>query len=180
MSVVEPSILTVRDYSFLRSRLAFATGYNDTIYRQIRGKLAEAIVHFGQDFPPNVVTLDSRVDFRVDDTMSQTRTVVVDGDREIVGMTLSIATPRGLALLGRTEGQSVVVSRRDGTKEVLRVERVAYQPEAAQRLFHAVEEMAQGQGSGSGQRQAAIIPFRAKPTATVSQHLDEDPDPSAA
>ena len=179
MSVVEPCIITVGDYNFLRS-LAFATGHDQRKYKDLREKLADAIVHFGHDFPPNVVTLDSRVDFSANDTMLQTRTIVVDGDREIVGMTLSIATPRGLALLGRTEGQRVVVSRRDGTEEILRVERVAYQPEAAERLFHAVEEMAQGQGLGSGQRQAAIIPFRAEPTATVSRHIDDSPDPSAA
>lgn len=88
---------------------------------------------FREDIPANVVTLSSRVAYRVNDGTAETRIVAHDHMRGLVGMLLPITNPRGLALLGLAEGQSISIPTSDGRLETLTVHEVVYQPEAARR-----------------------------------------------
>lgn len=80
---------------------------------------------------PLVVTINSRVEFRVDDEVPQTRILVRNRFQHgLVGLTLPITTPRGMALLGLREGQSFAFEE-GGRVRTITVCRIAYQPQAA-------------------------------------------------
>jgi regulator of nucleoside diphosphate kinase len=96
-------------------------------------KLSEAAVVGADEIDPHFVTLNSRVVFRVDSGPVDTRIVINGEEDSLVGMTILIRVPRGLALLGARAGQDVVATRRDGSIENISVEEVAFQPEAQRR-----------------------------------------------
>src|SRR5690606_23778161 len=96
-------------------------------------KLSRAIIRFSEDIPADVVTLSSRVTYRVDDGPAETRIIAPDNMRGLIGLLLPICHPRALALIGLAEGQSMAIPRTDGGIETLSVVHVMYQPEAARR-----------------------------------------------
>ena len=125
--------LTTKDYTILEVMLERCLGRDDPMAALLREKLSKAVVTFREDIPSDVVTLSSRVRFRVNEAPAETRIVSHDEMRGLVGSVVSITNPRGLALLGLAEGQSMTIGRADGTTETLAVEAVVYQPEAAKR-----------------------------------------------
>jgi regulator of nucleoside diphosphate kinase len=178
--------LSTKDYTILEVMLDRHAGRDETLTAILREKIAGALVMFRDDVPPEVVTLGSRVAFQVDDGPTDTRIVAQDDVGGAVGSLLPITNPRGLALLGLGEGQSITIPRRGGGVEILTVEEVVYQPESAKR--EAVR-----------QRQAASSPVRPlgpvlrvvhssdtmpeKPVKKVMAPADDgfdDPGPSAA
>jgi regulator of nucleoside diphosphate kinase len=106
----------------------------DPILPMIRQKLAGAKVFFRDEIDARVVTLNSRVVFRVNGGPPKTRVVAQQDERLFPGAILPITSLRGMALLGLQEGQSIAVQQPDGLQETIRVEHVEYQPEAAMRL----------------------------------------------
>ena len=125
-------LLTTRDFAALEDLLARGD-VSVQLASLIRRKLGDAMLLFPDDVPPNVATLDSRIRFRVDDGAADTRTLVRDERRSVVGMTLRIDTLRGAALLGLESGSSALFERTDGAVETVHLEGVEYQPEAAAR-----------------------------------------------
>ena len=100
----------------------------------IRDKLSSAGVVFPEDIDPRIVTLNSRVMFRVNDGPPDTRVVVHGRENNLVGVTIPILIPRGLALLGMAEGQEGAIHGPDHPDRI-QVDRVAFQPEAARRAL---------------------------------------------
>ena len=133
MSNTEPCLLTTKDYTILEVMLDRCLGRDDALAPLLRRKISDAVVMFRDDIPADVVTLNSRVTFRVDDNPSETRILTHDEMRGLVGLALPLANRRGLAMLGLAEGQSASVERPDGRIETLTVLQVAYQPEASRR-----------------------------------------------
>ena len=139
---------------------------------------------FRDDIPPTVVTLSSRVAYRVNDGPAETRIVAHDEMRGLVGMLLPITNPRGLALLGLAEGQSMTIPNADGKLDTLTVQEVLYQPEAARRerlrlaqgTSHARADLFSG---SSTVRMGCRIKSATKVMAAVESGFD-DPGPSAA
>jgi len=125
--------LTTKDFTILEVMLERCQGQDHPLRELLRRKLDGATVMFRDDIPANVVTLSSRVSYRVDDGPVETRIVAHDEMRGMVGSVLPISNPRGLALMGLAEGQSIVICRADGGEEKLTLQEVAYQPEAARR-----------------------------------------------
>ena len=140
--------LTTKDYSLLEVMLDLRLERVDPITPILRRKLSAAIVMFREDIPANVVTLGSRVTYRVNDASAETRIVTHDEMRGLVGSVLSITNPRGLALLGLAEGEQMTFHGADGTEETVSVETVVYQPEASRRDMATL-------GSATGGRQAS-------------------------
>ena len=135
--------LTTKDYYTLQS-MQDDMFLKDELMRSIlRDKLSNAIVTFPEDIPPTVVTLNSRISYRVNDGHLENRVIAHNERRGIVGMTLiSITEPRGLTLLGLAEGQSAVVWRTPEASETVTVEKVFYQPEAeAQRVRERMQRI---------------------------------------
>lgn len=133
MPNTEACRLTIKDYTILEVMLEQPAGRDDTIKAILRRKVSSATVMFRDDIPSNVVTLSSRVAYRVDGGPAETRIVAYGEMRGLIGMLLPITSPRGLALLGLGEGQSMSIPTRDGSIETLTVEKVVYQPEVARR-----------------------------------------------
>ena len=133
MSNTETYQLTTKDYTILEVMLERYQGRDATMSAILQRKVSRALVMFRDDIPPAVVTLSSRVAYRVNDGPAETRIVAHDDMSGLVGMLMPITCPRGLALLGLAEGQSMTIPNPDGRLDTLTVQEVVYQPEAARR-----------------------------------------------
>lgn len=131
-------ILTTKDFTILEVMYDRSLGREDHLAPILKRKLETALVVFREDIPQNVATLSSRVTFRVDGRDPDTRVLSPERATSAVGMFLSIATPRGLALLGLAEGQQFVLQGHQGADEKVVLEKVEYQPEAARREKQAM------------------------------------------
>jgi regulator of nucleoside diphosphate kinase len=132
MLTSESCQLTIKDYTILEAMEERFPRRDDLMRPILHQKLSNAVVMFREDIPPTVVTLNSRVTYRIDDGPAETRMIADDEMRGLVGMTvISITQPRGLAMLGVSEGKSVILRRPDGDPEKITVVKVAHQPEAA-------------------------------------------------
>ncbi|MES0023130.1 MULTISPECIES: nucleoside-diphosphate kinase [unclassified Mesorhizobium] len=133
MLTIDSCHLTTKDYTILEVMQERQSARGDAFSAILQRKISSAVVMFREDIPPNVVTLSTRVAYRVNDGPAETRIVAHDEMRGLVGMLLPITNPRGLALLGLAEGQSISIPTKDGGLETLTVHEVVYQPEAARR-----------------------------------------------
>lgn len=99
------------------------------------GLLAEldrAAIVAPADMPPDVVTMNSTVRFRVDSTGSEfSSTLVYPRDKGEGADTLSVLAPVGSALLGLREGDRIAWPAPGGATMVVRIIEVTYQPERA-------------------------------------------------
>ena len=85
----------------------------------------------GNKIPADVVTMNSVVCV-VDDTgAEQEWTLVYPEEANVASAKLSVLSPMGAALLGARAGKSVKYSAPNGAQRSLRIDRVAFQPEAA-------------------------------------------------
>lgn len=132
MSNAPSCMLTTKDFTILEVMLDRCHGLDDPLRPILQAKLSASQVVFRDDIPADVVTLSSRVRYRIDDGPAETRIISHDEMRGLVGSVLSITNPRGLALLGLAEGQSFTVGE-GGDRVTMHVVEVVYQPEAARR-----------------------------------------------
>jgi len=173
-------MLTTKDYTILEVMYERCLGRDDPLRPILEAKLSGARVVFRDDVPPTIVTLSSRVAYRIDGGSAETR-IIAHGDvNGPVGGILPITLPRGLALLGLAEGQSFTIARNEGNRENIRVEQVVYQPEAARRESAALNPVMQ-QGPilrlVGGSECRPTPPWR---PAANDGPLGDDPGPSAA
>ena len=171
----DDTILTTKDFTILEAMRDKRSGTADPLTPILRRKLGSALVVFAEDLPESVASLNSRVTFTVNGGVRQTRALVLDGIASLVGMSLSITTLRGMALLGLAEGQEFVVSNRDGLEERILLEKVEYQPQARQRQ----------QGTVMAERKPLLTLVRGgreeyPRLARIMPDSPDDPGPSAA
>lgn len=172
---VPPAALTARDYGLVERFLAERAVRDPFMAALARAKLAAArIAQVG----PEVATLNSRVSFTIDGGPRQHRTLV-HWDHDIVtGVTLAIATPLGLGLLGLRVGARAVLHGRDGSRRGLMLRAIEYQPEAVR------EDQAARSGASSLAPAAAdIIPLKPRRPRGPAKDWPPGPDspgPSAA
>jgi len=133
MSDTEFCLLTTKAFTILEAMLDRYLRRYDPMVGMLRRKLDKAVVVFREDIPPTVVTLNSRVMFRVNDGPAETRILAPEEERSPVGLSIPLTNRRGLAMLGLAEGQSATIDLADGAAETITVLRVVYQPEAAKR-----------------------------------------------
>ena len=94
-------------------------------------ELERADVVESRDIPPDVVTMNSRVAFEdVANGKLTEVTIVFPQDADVQAGKVSVLAPVGTALLGLTEGDSIVWPFPDGSSRCLRVVAVTFQPEA--------------------------------------------------
>ncbi|QPC85925.1 nucleoside-diphosphate kinase [Mesorhizobium sp. NBSH29] len=175
--------LTTKDYAILETMLDRCCGRGDPMEPLLRRKLGAALVRFREDIEADVVTLNSRVVFRVDDGAPLTRILVQGEIRALVGMTIPIGVPRGLSMLGHRAGDTVAVAKQDGSAEHLFIEAIAFQPEAAQRRV-AHSHVAGRTGAPFlrlvSSSNIPVRPASIPPPAIARNGPDDDPGPSAA
>lgn len=186
MSSTETCQLTTKDYTILEAILERHLVYDETMSAILHRKVSSALVMSRDDIPPTVVTLSSRVAYRVNDGPAETRIVAHDDARP----------GRHAFADHQSAWPGAAWSRRrpvhdhpecGGQPETLIVQEVVYQPEAARRermkLAHAAEP-SPSRPSGPVLRvvhRSDSLPARQtkKVMAAVENGFD-DPGPSAA
>lgn len=133
--------LTTKDFTILETMRDRCLGRDDPFVSILKRKIESAMVVFRDDLPGNFASLNSRVTFSVDGRDPDTRVISRDRTASPVGMSLPITTLRGLALLGLSEGQEIVVTNIEGVEERILLEKVHYQPEAARRAEDAMRRV---------------------------------------
>ncbi|MEI9431197.1 nucleoside-diphosphate kinase [Mesorhizobium sp. Cs1299R1N3] len=174
--------LTTKDFALLEVMLGRRRALADPIVRMIEEKLSNAGVVPIESIEADIVTLNSRVVFCVDAGVAETRTLVQSEIRGPVGSSLSVATRRGLCMVGMAQGQTASLEHPDGRRELIRIKAVLYQPEAARRA--ARERAAAGGPRPHGLTLVYSADISIRPlggTAGMRQtERDDDPGPSAA
>lgn len=123
-------LMTAKDFHFCSEMLKKLEGSDCALTPLLREKVESATIVAAEQMDPLVVTLNSRVEFAIDEGAAQTRIVVRSEFRHgLVGLTLPITTPRGLALLGLRQGQCCLFTEHGRTRNIF-ARRVLYQPEA--------------------------------------------------
>lgn len=176
MNQTFPAVLTTMDYMVLESMLERG---GNAHAGELRRKLASAVVVLPAEIDPEIVTLNCRVVFRLDGGAREERMLVAYPREHVTGLTLPVASPLGLALLGMKVGQHATVRRPDGKLEGLTVEQVIYQPEAHLRARRSDPARA----TASPRQQGSVTVVRLSPRARprlVPTLGDDDPGPSAA
>lgn len=98
------------------------------------GELSRAEVAEPEDMPPDVVTMNSRVRFVLDDAEERAMVLSYPKDMDGGAERLSILTPVGSALLGLKVGKSIDWTRPDGATFRVQGRGLDYQPERAGEL----------------------------------------------
>jgi regulator of nucleoside diphosphate kinase len=97
---------------------------------QLEAELSRADILDPHQMPPNVVTMNSRVRFKVQSSAEEfTLTLVYPKDVDGSGGTISILAPVGSALLGLAEGDEIEWPKPGGGTLQVRIEEILYQPE---------------------------------------------------
>ncbi|TWH00103.1 regulator of nucleoside diphosphate kinase [Mesorhizobium sp. J18] len=172
-------ILTTKDFTILEVMLDRCR--DTALAALLRQKLDKAQVVFREDIPEHTATLNSRLIYRMNDGPANTRIISHALIGSPVGLFLPITNPRGLALLGLSEGQVFELAIPEGRVERILLEKVLYQPEAERRRKnHAIP----GGTRPKGRPMLSLVHSSdGVPTvgASVAPIGDpEDPGPSAA
>jgi regulator of nucleoside diphosphate kinase len=176
--------ITAKDFTILEAILERTRAYDRAFRCLLERKLSTARIVLRDDVDPQVATINSRVEYSVDDGPVDNRILIHGGERTVRGLTLPVTTLRGLALLGLRADDSIIISRPHDFAEEMRLHRVAYQPEATQRMSTQrslpgleawSERSPQVVELGHYRRSATVNPTRA-----TGGSSDEDPRPEAA
>jgi regulator of nucleoside diphosphate kinase len=101
----------------------------------LQAELDRADVVAPEEIPPNVVTMNSTVEFGIVETgKSFCLTLVYPRDLDGSADKLSILAPVGSALLGLSVGDELAWPGPGGKAMTVQVQRIAYQPESAGEL----------------------------------------------
>lgn len=170
-------ILTTKDFTILEVMLERCLGRSDPMRELMQRKINAATVVFRDDVPADVATLNSRVTYRVNDREPDSRVISQDRMTSPIGLFLPITTAQGLALLGLAEGQAFKVTNSEGFDEIVTLEQVHYQPEAAKREKDA---MARLKEPVRQQPFLRLVGGTAYEQPLLSRPDFDDPGPSAA
>ncbi|WP_309891153.1 nucleoside diphosphate kinase regulator [Archangium sp.] len=135
MSTQEPRIVvTSSDMERLRTLIDTTAGDKADA---LDAELTRAVVVEPTDVPPDVVTMNSRVVYR-DEESSETREVTLSypKDASLEQGRVSVLAPVGAALLGLSVGQEIEWLVPGGRHKRLRILAVTYQPQAAGNYPH--------------------------------------------
>lgn len=126
--IVVSSLDMERLEHLLDSLPAAQAGTRDTLLDELaRAELVEP-----EDMPQDVVTMNSRVRFVLDNAPQEfDLSLAYPKDVDGAGDKLSVLTPVGSALLGLKVGDSIAWMRPDGGRFDVTVREIVYQPERA-------------------------------------------------
>ncbi|TPK61084.1 nucleoside-diphosphate kinase [Mesorhizobium sp. B2-4-19] len=173
--------LTTKDRAVLEIMLERRRAFADPIVQMLERKLSSADIVPIDSVGPDIVTMNSRVVFSVDAGHAETRTLVQNEVRGPVGSSLSVATRRGLCMLGMAQGQAASIEHADGRRESILIKAVLYQPEAARRALRQKDRTDGRRLPGLTLVYSAADDWRPLgETAGMRQTEDDDPGPSAA
>lgn len=129
-----PVTMTGRDWKRLKRLADRAAALYHPVSDLLAKELRRAIVCSHEEIPPDVVTMNSRVVFRIQGKAEPESRVLVFPERYTPnGFCVSVTTPLGAALIGLRSGSSFHYRSPEGDAMHVFVQDVAYQPEAAAR-----------------------------------------------
>jgi regulator of nucleoside diphosphate kinase len=107
----------------------------DVLVDFLRRELTRATVVASEQVPRHVATMNSRVRYR-DNEVGEvlTSTLVYPGEEDSLLGRVSVLSPTGVALLGLSEGQTILWATIDGRQKSLTLLEVLFQPEATGRF----------------------------------------------
>lgn len=174
------SQLTTKDHAILQTILERHRGPHGPFARLLEQKLRSSSICFRDDIPPGVVTLNTRLTYRINGVFAGPQLVVQSEDADLPDFALSIHAIRGLALLGLEEGASITVHSKQNNVEALQVESVLSQPEAEARIRDATSGLAQGRSAPATKNVVHFVARPVRATPSLSPIDDDDPGPRAA
>jgi regulator of nucleoside diphosphate kinase len=123
--------LTELDVARLEKHAA-APGADARLQDMLDDVLERAVIVDAHDIPANILTMNSQATL-VDEASGEqmTWTVVYPPDADFAHGRLNVFSPVGLALLGAKRGERIRFTPPSGTEKVLKLEKILYQPEAA-------------------------------------------------
>lgn len=131
MSSKPPIVISSLDLERIDALLERMPPVEAVKYEALRGELDRAAVLEPSDIPADVVTMNSVVTFRDDDSSDELTISLVYPSGAGAPGTVSIFAPVGSALLGLRVGQWIEWPTPDGRRRNLRVLDIEYQPEAS-------------------------------------------------
>ncbi|RLK48806.1 GreA/GreB family elongation factor [Alkalispirillum mobile] len=129
MSTRPPIFVTSRDADRLDALLDATSPRDCPGKAELQAEVDRAEVVEPEDMPPNVVTMNSKVRFRVVSTGERFELALVYPRDAGSSETVSILAPVGSALLGLSEGDEIEWPRPGGGSLKVQIEKVLYQPE---------------------------------------------------
>jgi regulator of nucleoside diphosphate kinase len=134
METPVPILITDRDWLRLRQMMAELPDRRQPAIDFLHRELARAVVYPSRSIPPNVVTMNSRVTFRIGDgKVPDSGVLVYPEDYVADHRQISVTSLVGAALLGLRSGAGILHHSLDGHQMQVFVEEVSYQPQAAAR-----------------------------------------------
>ncbi|HZZ13859.1 MAG TPA: GreA/GreB family elongation factor [Paraburkholderia sp.] len=131
MKKTKTCYLTELDVARLEKHAA-APGADARLQDMLDDVLERAVIVDAHDIPANILTMNSQATL-VDEASGEqmTWTVVYPPDADFAHGRLNVFSPVGLALLGAKRGERIRFTPPSGTEKVLKLEKILYQPEAA-------------------------------------------------
>jgi len=126
--------ITNFDYQRLKELLKVAKEFkyqdrNDL--KKLENELARAMIVDSRDVPPNVVTMNCKVELlELDKNKKMTYTLVFPSEADISQGKISILAPIGTAILGYRVGDKAICQV-PARQRRIKIQRILYQPEAS-------------------------------------------------
>jgi regulator of nucleoside diphosphate kinase len=99
--------------------------------KKLENELARATIVASRDVPPNVVTMNCKVELLdLDTNKKMTYTLVFPSEADINQGKISILVPIGTAILGYRVGDTVICQV-PARQRKIKIQRILYQPEAS-------------------------------------------------
>lgn len=125
-----PIPVTARHFARIEHLAHIELDRDHAARRLLIEKLARARLCLPAEMPRDVVTVNARVLFALDDLASRSCFLVYPDGFYPTGQYVSLGSPLGAALLGARAGHTVTFADHQGAARRLRVDKVIYQPEA--------------------------------------------------
>lgn len=121
-------LITEKDYLRIKHTLSFQSSEE---YENLELELDRARIISDKDVPPNLVTMNSKVQFlNVQENREMVVTIVYPSEANFSEGKISVLASLGSALIGLQVGQEINWMFPDGKTRTLRILSVIYQPEA--------------------------------------------------
>jgi regulator of nucleoside diphosphate kinase len=114
-------VLSEADYARLANLAASAFERLPELADELQSELDRADIVAPGAVPADVVRMGSTVEFRTDNGIARSVTLVFPAEADIASSRVSVLTPIGTALIGLAAGQSIRWTTRDGREQELTV-----------------------------------------------------------
>ena len=166
--------LTTKDISILMTMLDRCDDQTGAFAALLRQKVHNATVFFRDDIPADVVTLNSRVTYRMNGEVHGPHIVVPSQGDDFPDYALSIHTLTGLSLLGLAEGEAISFEE-EAKRHTVSVQKIEFQPEADLRE-REMRAIAATMERPTTEQSPQVVLFRPRQKAAV-MHVSDDDDP---